>query len=139
LSNENSLITNTFTIPGLKVRRTESTIELPSGGSLLLAGLIKESTKQDLNGFPGVKDLPVLGALFRSRDFQSEETELVVIATPYLVNPTNRGALARPDEGFAQPSDIETTFMGRLNAVYGMRTGTRPRGSYQGDVGFIVK
>ena len=105
----------------------------------MLAGLIKETSQQDLNGFPGIKDLPVLGALFRSRDFLNEETELVVIATPYLVGPVNRSALAQPDEGFAQPSDMETTFMGRLNAVYGMRTGTRPRGSYQGDVGFIVK
>lgn len=144
LTNENAVAVAVgedalLTIPGLKVRRSESTVELPSGGSLMLAGLIQENTKQELNGFPGLKDLPVLGSLFRSREFENSETELVVIATPYLVNPTNRGELARPDEGFAQPSDIETTFMGRLNAVYGMRTGSRPRGSYQGDVGFIVK
>jgi len=144
LTNESALAIqvgqqNTLTIPGLKVRRSESTVELPSGGSLMLAGLIQEETKQELNGFPGLKNLPVLGALFRSRDFESAETELVVIATPYLVNPTNRNELARPDEGFAQPSDTEVTIMGRLNAVYGLHTGTRPRGSYQGDVGFIVK
>jgi pilus assembly protein CpaC len=139
LTNDNALVTSGFTIPGLKVRRSESTIELASGGSLLLAGLIQEDSKQELNGFPGLKNLPILGALFRSREFQSSETELVVIATPYLVDPVSRGELALPDEGYAQPSDVEVTFMGRLNAVYGMRTGTRPRGSYQGDVGFIVK
>ena len=139
LTNDNALQGTLFTIPGLRVRRSDSTIELPSGGSLLLAGLIQESSKQELNGYPGIKDLPVLGALFRSRDFLSSETELVVIATPYLVDPTNRGQLALPDEGYAPPSDMEVTFMGRLNAVYGMRTGSRPSGSYQGDVGFIVK
>lgn len=128
-----------LTIPGLKVRRAESTVELPSGGSLILAGLIHEATKQNINGFPGLKNLPVLGALFRSRDFENTETELVVIATPYIVDPVNRGQLARPDEGFAQASDHEVTLMGRLNAVYGLRTGERPRGAYHGDIGFIVK
>lgn len=128
-----------ITIPALKVRRANTTVELPSGGSLVLAGLMHESTKHDLNGFPGLKQLPVLGGLFRSRDFQKNETELVVIATPYVVNPTSRDRLARPDEGFAQPSDHEVTFLGRLNAVYGMRTGQRPSGPYHGEYGFIVK
>jgi len=131
--------TSGITIPALKVRRANTTVELPSGGSLVLAGLMLESSKQDLNGFPGLKSLPVLGSLFRSRDFQKNETELVVIATPYIVNPTSRAALARPDEGFMQPSDKEVTFLGRLNAVYGMRTGQQPKGEYQGDFGFIVK
>ncbi|VAW10860.1 Type II/IV secretion system secretin RcpA/CpaC, associated with Flp pilus assembly [hydrothermal vent metagenome] len=130
---------NGITIPALKVRRANTTVELPSGGSLVLAGLMHESSKQDLNGFPGLKTLPVLGSLFRSRDFQKNETELVVIATPYVVNPTSRAALARPDEGFMQPSDKEVTFLGRLNAVYGMRTGQQPQGQYHGDFGFIVK
>ncbi len=130
---------NALTIPALKVRRANTTVELPSGGSLVLAGLMLESSKQDLNGFPGLKSLPVLGSLFRSRDFQRNETELVVIATPYIVNPTSRAALARPDEGFMQPSDKEVTFLGRLNAVYGVRAGQKPKGQYQGDFGFIVK
>jgi len=130
---------NALTIPALKVRRANTTVELPSGGSLVLAGLMLESSKQDLNGFPGLKSLPVLGSLFRSRDFQKNETELVVIATPYVVNPTSRAALARPDEAFMQPSDKEVTFLGRLNAVYGMRTGQQPTGQYNGDFGFIVK
>jgi pilus assembly protein CpaC len=139
LSNDNGLVLVNATVPGLKVRRTQSTVELPSGGSIVLAGLIKEETKQELNGFPGLKNLPVLGALFRSREFTNEETELVVIATPYIVQPTGRAELAQPDEGFAQPSDHEATLMGRLNAVYGHRTGERPSGRYQGSYGFIVK
>lgn len=131
--------TTGITIPALKVRRANTTVELPSGGSLVLAGLMLESSKQDLNGFPGLKSLPVLGSLFRSRDFQKNETELVVIATPYIVNPTSRAALARPDEGFMQPSDKEVTFLGRLNAVYGVQNGQQPKGQYNGDFGFIVK
>lgn len=130
---------NSLTIPALKVRRANTTVELPSGGSLVLAGLMHESSKHDLNGFPGLKQLPVLGGLFRSRDFQKNETELVVIATPYVVNPTSRDRLAQPDEGYAQPTDHEVTFLGRLNAVYGMRTGQRPTGQYHGEYGFIVK
>lgn len=131
--------TNGITIPGLKVRRANTTVEMPSGGSLVMAGLIQEVSKQNLNGFPGLKSLPILGALFRSRDFNNSETELVVIVTPYIVAPTSLSRLARPDEGFAQPNDEEVTFLGRLNAVYGLRTGKHPSGKYVGDIGFMVE
>ena len=83
-----------LTIPALNVRRAETTVELPSGGSFAIAGLMQHTTKQQIDGFPGVKDLPVLGALFRSRDFQNDETELVVMVTAYLVNPTTEAQLA---------------------------------------------
>lgn len=108
-----------LTLPGLSVRRTETTVELPSGGSIAIGGLIQQDTKENLNGLPGVKDLPVLGALFRSRDFQNNETELVVTVTAYLVNPVAPKMLAGPDDGFAPATDLETTFLGRPNAVYG--------------------
>ncbi|MFV2092662.1 MAG: type II and III secretion system protein family protein [Hyphomicrobiales bacterium] len=130
---------NGITIPGLKVRRANTTVEMPSGGSLVMAGLIQEVSKQNLNGFPGLKSLPILGALFRSRDFNNSETELVVIVTPYIVAPTSLSKLARPDEGFAQPNDEEVTFLGRLNAVYGLRTGKHPSGKYVGDIGYMVE
>ncbi|MHA1525179.1 MAG: type II and III secretion system protein family protein [Alphaproteobacteria bacterium] len=128
-----------ITIPGLKVRRANTTVEMPSGGSLVMAGLIQEESKHNLNGLPGLKSLPVLGALFRSRDFENSETELVVIVTPYIVKPVSRKRLARPDEGFAPPSDEEVTFLGRLNAVYGAQSGKRPSGNYIGDIGYIMK
>ena len=67
------------------MRRAETTVELPSGGSFAIAGLMQHTTKQVIDGFPGVKDMPVLGALFRSRDFQNDETELVVLVSAYLV------------------------------------------------------
>jgi pilus assembly protein CpaC len=108
-----------LTIPALAVRRTETTVELPSGGSIAIGGLIQQEMKQNLNGLPGIENLPVLGALFRSRDFQNNETELVVTVTAYLVNPVAPKMLARPDDGFAPATDLETTLLGRLNAVYG--------------------
>jgi pilus assembly protein CpaC len=108
----------TLTIPSLKVRRAETTVELPSGGSLVIAGLIQEQTKQSLDGVPGAKDIPILGALFRSRDFQNDETELVVIVTPYLVDPTDPQNLRDPDRGYVTPRDARTAFFGKLNEVY---------------------
>jgi pilus assembly protein CpaC len=108
----------TMTIPALKVRRAETTVEIPSGGSLVIAGLIQESTKQNLDSVPGVKDVPVLGALFRSRDFQNEETELVVIVTPYLVDPTDPQGFRDPDRGYVAATDARTFLFGKLNDVY---------------------
>lgn len=108
----------TMTIPALKVRRAETTVEIPSGGSLVIAGLIQETTRQNLDSVPGVKDVPVLGALFRSRDFQNEETELVVIVTPYLVDPTDPQGFRDPDRGYVAATDARTFLFGKLNDVY---------------------
>lgn len=128
------------TIPALRVRRAETTVELPSGGSLVMAGLISETTRQNIDGVPGVKDVPVLGALFRSRDFQNSETELVVIVTPYLVDATSRDKLSLPTDGYAPASDMETILMGRLNATYGVegRKDAKP-GKLEGPVGFVLE
>jgi pilus assembly protein CpaC len=112
------IVGQTITIPSLKVRRAETTVEIPSGGSLVIAGLIQESTRQSLDGIPGAKDIPVLGALFRSRDFLNDETELVVIVTPYLVDPTDPQGLRDPDRGYVTPRDLRTVFFGKLNEVY---------------------
>ena len=105
------------TIPSLRVRRAETAIELPSGGSLALAGLLQETTAQSIDGVPGIKDIPVLGALFRSRDFQNSETELVVIVTPYLVDPKHESDFVLPTDDFTPASDLETILMGRLNGT----------------------
>ena len=108
----------TVTIPSLKVRRAETTVELPSGGSLMIAGLIQEQTKQTIDGVPGAKDIPIIGALFRSRDFINDETELVVIVTPYLVDPTDPQNLRDPDRGLVNARDSRTILFGKLNEVY---------------------
>lgn len=112
-------------IPGLTVRRAQTTVELPSGGSFAIAGLMQHNTKQVVDGFPGVKDLPVLGALFRSRDFENDETELVVLVSAYLASPNAASAFAAPTDGFVAPTDPETLLLGRLNAVYKKKTTNR--------------
>lgn len=137
--NGNTVLVSGITIPALRVRRAETTVELPSGGSLVMAGLLQESTKQVLEGLPGAKDIPILGQLFRSRDFQNNETELVVIVTPYLVKPTNELRLAGPTDGFVNPTDLEAIFLGQLNMVYGSGKNAPPEGKLHGPVGFIME
>ena len=138
LSPEGSVVLSGFAINGLKKRSAKSTVELPSGGTIAMAGLISEKTRQNIDGMPGLKDLPVLGTLFRSRDFIKNETELVVFVTPYLVKHTARKNLARPDDGYANASDREGVFLGHLNRVYG-RGKSIPVGGLKGDYGFIVE
>jgi pilus assembly protein CpaC len=125
------------TLPGLTVRRAESTIELPSGASMMMAGLISAKDRQNLDQVPGLKKLPVLGALFQSRDFISEESELVVIVTPYLVNPATKSEFRTPADGFANASDAKTIFFGKLNETYGRDGEPVSASEYRAPVGFI--
>lgn len=134
----NTTTTNGVTVPALRVRRAETTVELPSGGSLVMAGLLSETTRQNIDGVPGVKDMPIIGALARSRDFQDNETELVVIVTPYLVDATSRDQLVLPTDGYAPASDMDTILMGRLNATYGLAGDADTQGTLQGPIGFVV-
>jgi pilus assembly protein CpaC len=131
--------TGGVTIPALDVRRADTTVELPSGGSFAIAGLMQHTTKQQINAFPGLKDLPVLGALFRSRDFQNDETELVVVVTAYLVSPTSEASLATPSDGFITPGDPETILLGRLNTVYKKGTDKQLAPQASAPVGFVVR
>jgi pilus assembly protein CpaC len=126
-----------YSIPGLKKREAKSTVELPSGGSIALAGLMSNDTRQNIDGMPGIKDLPILGTLFRSRDFRNKETELVVIVTPYLVRPVARNKLSRPDDGFAPATDKKANFLGHLNRIYGQEL--RLSAGSTKDIGFIVE
>ena len=103
-----------------------------------MAGLIADDVRQNIDGFPGLKDLPVLGTLFRSRDFVKNETELVVIVTPYVVKPTARKDLARPIDGLSVASDMKGIFLGHLNKIYGQGSHV-PSGGLKGDYGFIVE
>jgi pilus assembly protein CpaC len=138
LTSTGAVTLSNISIPAIKKRQAKSVVELPSGGSLALAGLISESMRQNVDGFPGLKDLPVLGTLFRSRDFIKEETELVVIVTPYLVRPSARRELARPDDGLAAATDMKANFLGHINRIYGKGT-AMPDGGLKGDYGFIVE
>jgi pilus assembly protein CpaC len=138
LSDNGAVTLADIRIPALKKRQAKSTVEMPSGGSLALAGLISEDTRQNIDGFPGLKDVPIIGTLFRSRDYTRNETELVVIVTPYVVRPTARKDLARPDDGLTPASDRKANFLGHLNRVYG-RGGVLPPGGLRGEYGFIVE
>jgi pilus assembly protein CpaC len=127
------------TIPSIKTRRAETTLEIPSGGAMAMAGLIQDQTKQAINGLPGLTQLPVLGALFRSRDFVSSQTELMVLVTPYVVRAVAQKDLSRPDDGFAASSDPQADLIGSVNRIYGApgRAPEAPR-NYRGTYGFIT-
>lgn len=138
LTSQGAVTLSGIQIPALKKRQAKSTVELPSGGTLALAGLISDDTRQNIDGLPGAKDIPILGTLFRSRDFIKNETELVVIVTPYLVKPVSRQQLATPADGLVADTDIKANFLGHLNRIYG-RSEAMPAGDLKGDYGFIVE
>jgi pilus assembly protein CpaC len=136
--------TTTLTIPSIQTRRAETTVEIPSGGSLALAGMLQEQTRQAINGLPGLMQVPILGALFKSRDYLNHQSELMVLVTPYIVRAVAEKDLSRPDDGFADPSDPQTVFLGRLNRIYGA-AGKHPASGkvepvhgYHGKYGFIL-
>lgn len=137
LSNEGAVSAGGITISALKVRRAESTMELPSGGTLVMAGLLKETYSQAVEGVPGLMQIPILGALFKSRDFLRDQTELAVFVTPYVVRPVAASKMVRPDKNLIPASDAETIFLNRLNKIYNP-TGD-VAGTYHGQVGFIYK
>lgn len=123
----------------IRKRLADTTVELPSGGSMMIAGLVRDDIRQAVNGLPGLSKVPVLGTLFRSRDFVRNETELVIIVTPYLSKPVARNALAKPDDNFNAASDGAGMFLGRVNRVYGTMQTDKPNGRYHGVVGYIYK
>jgi pilus assembly protein CpaC len=126
------------TIPSIKTRRAETTLEIPSGGSMAMAGLIQEQTKQAINGLPGLAQLPVLGSLFRSRDYVDRQTELMVLVTPYVVRAVALKDLSRPDDGFASASDPQADLLGSISRIYGVPGRVEPARNYRGTYGFIT-
>jgi pilus assembly protein CpaC len=149
LSNDNSITllqstgegpndNRTLRIPSIKTRRAETTVEIPSGGTLAMAGMIHEQTKQQLNGMPGLMNLPILGALFKSRDYFNRQSELVVMVTPYVVRAVAQKDLSKPDDGYADASDAATTLLGRFNRLYGVPAAGVRKHTYRGDYGFIL-
>ncbi|MBB4066459.1 type II and III secretion system protein family protein [Gellertiella hungarica] len=124
---------------GLRKREASTSVELPSGGSIVIAGLVRDDVRQAVSGFPGLARVPILGTLFRSKDFQRNESEMVIIATPYLVRPVARSELSRPDDNFNPANDAATFFMDRVNKVYGRRQDAAAVGQYNGAIGYIYK
>jgi pilus assembly protein CpaC len=138
ISNENSVNLSGTTIPSIKTRRAETSLEIPSGGAMAMAGLINQQTKQAINGMPGLASVPVLGTLFRSRDYVNNQTELMVIVTPYIVRAVAPKDLSRPDDGFANASDPQAELLGSINRIYGVPGRTEPAQNYRGTYGFIT-
>lgn len=130
---------SSITLPGLTVRRSETTVELPSGGSMMIAGLLQESTRQAIDALPGMTNLPVLGQLFRSRDYLMGETELVVLVEPYIVNPTSPSRMQTPADGLRIATDAQAIFFGQLNQVYGAPAASASGGGWNGPVGYVIE
>jgi pilus assembly protein CpaC len=133
LTSDGAVTMNNIAIPALKVRRASSTLELPSGGSMVMAGLLSSQTRRSAEGLPGLKQLPVLGALFRSDDFLRSETELVVIVTPYLVRPVAKQALAEAGSGAAVARAPDDEVGGQIASSWTEKNET------DDDFGFIVE
>ncbi len=126
-----------LTIRGLRTRKADTTVELPSGGTMVMAGLLQETTRQNISGVPGAMGLPILGALFRSRDYQRGQTELVIMVTPYIARHAPVNNLARPDDNFQDASDPASVLIGRLNRIYGTGGPPAPNSRFNGSIGFI--
>ncbi|MCB4805740.1 type II and III secretion system protein family protein [Methylobacterium brachiatum] len=130
---------STVAVPGTRVRRSETTVELPSGGVMMTAGLIQQTNRQAISGLPGLINLPILGALFRSRDYQRMETELMIMCTPYIARAMEPKQVTRPDDNFVDATDGQAVLLGQVNRLYG-KVGAAPLGrTYRGRVGFIVE
>jgi pilus assembly protein CpaC len=135
-------ISPTISVPALTVRRASSTVELPSGGSIMIAGLLQNDITSAIAGLPGLMDVPVLGRLFRSDSFQRNESEMVVILSAYIVQPTETpDALAAPTDGFAPSSDLKRFLLGRLQDTYTRKSAAEPAPppQLQGPYGYVIQ
>jgi pilus assembly protein CpaC len=144
LSSQNSVVIpfgdDSFQILGLATRRANTTIELPSGGGIMIAGLLQNDIQSSVNGVPGLMDLPILGSLFRSTSFQRNETELVILVNVVLAKPVDPDLLASPTDGFAPAHDLDRYFLGNLQSKYLKRPpeGSQPTEGPKGPIGYII-
>ena len=142
ISTDNSLqggAGGNLTIPSIKTRRAETTLEIPSGGAMAMAGLIQDQTKQAINGLPGLMQLPILGTLFRSRDYLNNQTELMVLVTPYIVRAVAQKDLSRPDDGFVDAGRSAGRAARQPQShLRRARPRSEPDEDYRGTYGFIT-
>ena len=116
LTSAGSVTLNGFTVPGLTTSRTETTLELGSGESMVIGGLLKNNQNNSITKAPFLGDIPIIGTLFRSNNFQRNETELVIVVTPYLVKPVNANQIVLPTDGYRTPNDAARILGGQLAA-----------------------
>ncbi len=152
LDPQNSIVINGFTIPGLTTRRTRTTVDLKNGQSFSIAGMLQRRFIDDIEQMPGVGDVPVLGALARSASYKREDTELAIIITAYLVEPSTLSELTTPFDNLVRPHELELFLLGRTEGsewLNGPSVANRARGAgsaaadaspgVDGPVGFVVK
>ena len=144
VSTENTLTlpspSGTINVVGLSARRAESTVNLPSGGSLMIAGLLQNDDFTNIDGVPWLQNLPILGALFRSSSFQSNQSELVILVETVLVRPTdNNSKLALPTDGFVSASDFDLLVLGRLYKQYGGVRNSKEISIIGGPIGYLMR
>lgn len=125
------------TVPGFNNRSAKTSIELRPGQTIAIAGMIQDKLRQQISGLPGLGDIPILGTLFRSRNFQRSQTELVIIVTPYLAAPMTQQPRL-PTDDFQAASDAEAIFLGRMERNYGVGGSGEMRGGFNGSVGFVL-
>ena len=116
LSATGSVRFNGFEIPALTTRRAETTVELGSGQSFMIGGLLRNHNTNSIDRAPFLGNIPILGALFRSTRYRREETELVIVVTPYLVRPVSANQIALPTDGYRNPDEAQRLLLGRINA-----------------------
>lgn len=138
LDNANALQISGFTVPAITTRRAKTTVELAPGEGFMIAGLLKDQTSATVNQLPGVKELPVLGALFRSTEFQRNETELVIAVTPYIVDPLKSSDVKMPTDDFRPASQMEMFFYGALGSLSSNTANASMPQGLEGPTGFMV-
>jgi pilus assembly protein CpaC len=142
----NAISISGYIVPALTVRRVSTNVELADGQSFAIAGLLSEQVKETVKKFPLLGDIPVLGALFRSSQFQKDETELVIIVTPHLVKPVDMAKQTLPTDRFVEPDDLEFYLLGytegggsgRMKSGAGAKPSVAKGGGLDGDFGHII-
>lgn len=137
LDSANSINFEGTRFPGFKTRESATSLELASGATIMTAGLLSQTSGQTISGLPGLMNLPILGSLFRSRDYQRQETELMILVTPVIAQAMQPTQVARPDDNFVDSFDPQAVLLGRLNRLYGTAANTDPVG-LRGTFGFIA-
>jgi pilus assembly protein CpaC len=138
ISTENAVVISGFSIPSISTRRAKTTVELAPGESFMIAGLIKDQMRARIDQLPGVKELPVLGALFRSTEFQRNETEMVIAVTPFIVDPLKSSDVKLPTDDFRPASQMEMFFYGALGSLSGNAQVISQSPGLEGPIGFMV-
>lgn len=141
VSDADAVLLDGITLPSFVMRRATSTVELPSGGSIMMAGLLSNDISNALSGVPGLMNIPILGTLFRSTSFQQQESELVIVARAFIVQSIDPNLLSLPTDGFAPAGDLDRYLLGHLQNIYTNRHGSAKQQvpQLQGPIGYIIR